>query len=247
MSAPKVYGSVIEEIKKAAVTNPWTEETVELLLSCTLNGGLQVIADAHNTARAKAFQMGVDSMRTGVAKGEGTEQQVSEQPQKWTPEYVQDMWSETFTTPVFFKKVSDRHNAAVAVAFERGASKLQFESEQEISAQQQNWTPEYVNELVMSVPLLERHKAVADAHNVAVAAERDWKQSAISVMPPLQEIGRELDLNLGESIHDKILPSIQKLKQQLATEREQKRELMDELHAANDRLAQAAESLRLNP
>lgn len=39
-----------------------------------------------------------------------------------------------------------------------------------------------------------------------------WKAEALSVTPPLQEIGRELGVPLGESIHDKILPGIVALK-----------------------------------
>jgi len=50
--------------------------------------------------------------------------------------------------------------------------------------------------------------------------ERDealrWKESAMSVTPPIQDIGRELDLNLGESIHDKILPGIKEQKVTIA-------------------------------
>lgn len=46
----------------------------------------------------------------------------------------------------------------------------------------------------------------------ALRAERDelagWKESAMSVCPPMQEIGQALGVSLGESIHDKILPGI---------------------------------------
>jgi hypothetical protein len=50
MSAPKEYNSLIEEIQKAAETEPWDEELVRIVLNCTLNGGLIAIADAHNRA-----------------------------------------------------------------------------------------------------------------------------------------------------------------------------------------------------
>lgn len=43
-----------------------------------------------------------------------------------------------------------------------------------------------------------------------------WKESAISVTPPMQEIGEALGVRLGESIHDKILPRIQALRTGLA-------------------------------
>lgn len=39
-----------------------------------------------------------------------------------------------------------------------------------------------------------------------------WKESAIAIMSPMQEIGNELGIMLGESIHDKILPAIQVMK-----------------------------------
>lgn len=48
-------------------------------------------------------------------------------------------------------------------------------------------------------------------------ALRRWKAEAIEVMPDMQAIGKALDIQLGESIHDKILPGIEKLKQKAAT------------------------------
>jgi len=41
---------------------------------------------------------------------------------------------------------------------------------------------------------------------------RLWKESAMKVMPDMQAIGKELKIKLGESIHDKILPEIIRLK-----------------------------------
>lgn len=41
---------------------------------------------------------------------------------------------------------------------------------------------------------------------------KSWKQSAISVMPDMQAIGKALNVPLGQSVHDKILPGIEKLK-----------------------------------
>jgi len=41
----------------------------------------------------------------------------------------------------------------------------------------------------------------------------DWKTEAISVTPPMQEIGAALGLPLGVSIHDKILPGIVGMKE----------------------------------
>lgn len=45
---------------------------------------------------------------------------------------------------------------------------------------------------------------------------REWKQQAMSVMPDYQAIGKELNIKIGESIHDKILPGIMMLKQKYA-------------------------------
>jgi hypothetical protein len=44
---------------------------------------------------------------------------------------------------------------------------------------------------------------------------QSWKDSAIRAMPPYQEIGAELQLPWGASVHDKILPTIQGLKTQV--------------------------------
>jgi hypothetical protein len=64
-----------------------------------------------------------------------------------------------------------------------------------------------------------KHAVLAASHedqkNIAlttILALLAWKESAIAVTPPLQEIGRELLVCLGDSIHDKILPGIKSLK-----------------------------------
>src|SRR5688572_9341038 len=43
----------------------------------------------------------------------------------------------------------------------------------------------------------------------------EWKESAISVMPDYQAIGKEMGIRLGDSIHDKILPAIKNLKERV--------------------------------
>ncbi len=45
-------------------------------------------------------------------------------------------------------------------------------------------------------------------------ALKAWKESAISVMPDYQEIGKLLNVPLGQSVHDKIIPAIKKLQQE---------------------------------
>lgn len=52
-----------------------------------------------------------------------------------------------------------------------------------------------------------------------LAEAKAWKESAMRVLPPLQEIAKELNLPLGLSIHDRILPAIQKLRAELAEAR----------------------------
>lgn len=39
---------------------------------------------------------------------------------------------------------------------------------------------------------------------------KDWKESAMNVMPDFQEIAKLLNVPLGESVHDKIIPGIKK-------------------------------------
>jgi hypothetical protein len=39
-----------------------------------------------------------------------------------------------------------------------------------------------------------------------------WKEHAMEVMYPMQELGEAIGLNFGESIHDKVLPYIEKQK-----------------------------------
>ncbi len=80
MSYPKNYGSIMEEIKKASTAEVWTEETVELLLASVLNGGLQVIAEAHNAALAASvdYWQGVATQEWHKGFAAGTEQLSSE-------------------------------------------------------------------------------------------------------------------------------------------------------------------------
>lgn len=46
---------------------------------------------------------------------------------------------------------------------------------------------------------------------------RRWKAEALKVMPDFQAIGNALGIPIGETIHDKILPGIEKLKERAAT------------------------------
>jgi hypothetical protein len=44
-----------------------------------------------------------------------------------------------------------------------------------------------------------------------LAALREWKREAIAVMPDMQKIGKLLNVPLGQSVHDKIIPGIESL------------------------------------
>jgi hypothetical protein len=54
--------------------------------------------------------------------------------------------------------------------------------------------------------------------------ERDqlkiWKEGAISVMPPIQEIGEEIGVVFGQTIHDKILPELIRRREAIERARE---------------------------
>jgi hypothetical protein len=55
-------------------------------------------------------------------------------------------------------------------------------------------------------------------------AERDelkiWKEGAISAMPPMQEIGEEIGVVFGQTIHDKILPELIRRREAIERARE---------------------------
>jgi hypothetical protein len=48
-----------------------------------------------------------------------------------------------------------------------------------------------------------------------IAELKAWKESMISVTPDMQAIGRALNVPLGHSIHDKILPGIEALRDEV--------------------------------
>lgn len=89
-------------------------------------------------------------------------------------------------------------------------------------------------------PTIEQLQSLIDSNEQTIADLRrenaeltQWKESAISVFPPVQEIAKELgNVGLGESIHDKILPGIQKLKVDLTAAREALRKAKEDLKQA---------------
>jgi hypothetical protein len=90
-----------------------------------------------------------------------------------------------------------------------------------MNTQPQEWTPEYVHEIGAHFSIRQqRDKAIADAHNAALAAAKtDLK-------------------DMKRLYQDTYLHTIPKLEQQLATEQGKVRELLSELHTANDRLSE---------
>lgn len=56
-----------------------------------------------------------------------------------------------------------------------------------------------------------QYREAFEARLEEIETLKQWKESAISVMPDMQEIGRLLGVRVGESIHDKIVPGIERL------------------------------------
>src|SRR5690348_11764926 len=52
---------------------------------------------------------------------------------------------------------------------------------------------------------------------------REWKRQAIEVMPDFQAIGKEIDVKLGEPVHDKIVDCLKARKAEI-------KRLVDETH-----------------
>lgn len=70
-----------------------------------------------------------------------------------------------------------------------------------------------------------------------IATLERWKTDALSVMPPLEDIAKELNVPLGVPIYDKILPGIRELKSLLATaigKLDKMRRCVEIADAAND-------------
>jgi hypothetical protein len=68
----------------------------------------------------------------------------------------------------------------------------------------------------------------AEAAEAKVVQLEAWKQSQISVTPDYQKIGKLLDVGLGQSVHDKIIPGILALQEALKNARVN---VLAEIHA----------------
>ena len=58
---------------------------------------------------------------------------------------------------------------------------------------------------------------------------KSWKESAISVMPDIQAIGKEMGLQIGQAISPKIIPYIKELKKEAAEQKEKQASLVIEI------------------
>lgn len=56
---------------------------------------------------------------------------------------------------------------------------------------------------------------VADYVNKQLKELEGWKESAIAVTPNWQDIGKEIGVRLGDSVHDKVLPALVKRREAL--------------------------------
>jgi hypothetical protein len=125
---------------------------------------------------------------------------------------------------VIVVQLCKEHNAALAternIGWNEGREHERKCNEAALAAVEKvrdEWAEEFVrvrDELkVAGEHAMNLHKQLAAEREKVRELER-WKESAIAVMPDYQAVGRELGLRLGESVHDKILPAIQQLREQ---------------------------------
>lgn len=69
------------------------------------------------------------------------------------------------------------------------------------------------------------YDVLVKAKDEEIARLKDWKESAIAVMPDYQAIGKLLNLTLGSSVHDKIIPAILDYQSKLTTAETKAREI----------------------
>lgn len=67
---------------------------------------------------------------------------------------------------------------------------------------------------------------------------KQWKTEAMEVMAPMQEIGKAIGIKPGQSVHDKILPAIERLTLQLGLAEGRNREHIEEIKELRDALVQ---------
>lgn len=68
---------------------------------------------------------------------------------------------------------------------------------------------------VQEKELIYKQEQLLEKQELEIERLKAWKESAINVMPDMQAIGKALNVPLGQRIHDKILPGIERLKDAL--------------------------------
>lgn len=58
-------------------------------------------------------------------------------------------------------------------------------------------------------------EVIIDQQRKQIEELERWKKSALAVMPDFQEIGKLLDIPIGESVHDKIIPAIKSMQEEI--------------------------------
>lgn len=81
-------------------------------------------------------------------------------------------------------------------------------------------TVKRLREKLSTLPQQDSGKQCCQEKDREIAELKAWKESAISVTPPMQEIAKVIGVKLGHSIHDKILPAIQDRDRTIAELRE---------------------------
>jgi hypothetical protein len=100
------------------------------------------------------------------------------------------------------------------------------------SSEPREWTPEYVRSLreaTKSVSMLDWDVAIADAHNDALAAEREKFQKA----KEWNQVA-EIELRNARSLYCELLDDFKKVSEELAAEREKVKTLVEALKTIAD-------------
>jgi hypothetical protein len=91
------------------------------------------------------------------------------------------------------------------------------ESELQALLEKQRWICSMISDVPYEAYVKVKH-ATPDLSNLKEAGQeleelRAWKESAMKVMPDFQEIGKLLNIPLGTSVSEQIIPKIKELKE----------------------------------
>jgi hypothetical protein len=129
---------------------------------------------------------------------------------EWTVEYV--IMELGVNTHWKARDIAEAHNAAVAAVLEEYNDEVRAAHvmQQQLAAEKSLRETAQSNAELWHEEMMKADKQLA-AEREKVRELKEWKESALMVMPDYQAIGKALGLQLGESVHDKILPAIQKV------------------------------------